>query len=469
MKRFDVVVLGGGWGGYTAAVRARELGLAVALVERDKLGGTCLHRGCIPSKVLLQSAETLDLARRMAELGVRVAGEPSLDYVAVVERKRQVVERLYTGLQQLVRTSGVQVIAGNGRLRGAGNVVVDGGSQGGELTAANIILATGSRPKPLPGVETDGRWIMDSDQALELDHVPASVIVLGGGAVGCEFASFYRDAGAEVTVVEMLPALLPLEDHEISAMLGRLFSRRGIRVLTGAAASLTSISRTEDGVSLNVSTAQGAEQLAAECLLVAVGREPLSADLGLEEAGVRVDKGFIAVDAEMHTSAAGVYAAGDVIGGLLLAHVAAAEGAHAAEVIAGVPSVPVESVRLPRATYCRPQVASVGLTEHEAVEAGRRVRVGRARLGANGKAVILGEPEGMVKVVADAGNDDLLGLHLIGPGVTELIAAGALARLLDAGLWELAVNVYPHPTLSEAIGDAARSAARPHRALSMET
>ncbi|MHB8573958.1 MAG: dihydrolipoyl dehydrogenase [Dehalococcoidia bacterium] len=462
MDSFDVAVIGGGWGGYTAAVRCRQHGLSVALVEQDKLGGTCLHRGCIPTKVLLQSAENLDLARRLGEFGIQ-AGEPSLDFSVVSRRKEQIVEQLYTGLQRLVRTSDATVFAGTGRLDGPGRVQVSAASdaQTQTLQAQNVVVATGSRPKALPGVPTDGRWIIDSDQALALDHVPESIVILGAGAVGTEFASFYHDAGARVTLVELLPSVLPLEDQDISALLGRLFTKRGIRVMTGTGAVLDSIRTVEGGVELDVTTADKREHLQAECLLVATGREPLSAGIGLEAAGVKLERGFVVVDGQLRTSAPGIYAAGDVVGTLLLAHVAAAQGILAADTIAGKVTAEVNFARLPRATYCRPQVASVGLSEAEAKEQGRNVRTGRAHLRVNGKALIVGEPDGIVKVVADADSDDLLGLHLIGAGVTEMVAEGALAKFLDASLWELAASVYPHPTLSEAIGEAARAATRP--------
>ena len=460
MNRFDVVVIGGGWGGYTAAVRARRHGLSAALVERDKLGGTCLHRGCIPTKVLLQTAETLDLARRMDEFGVHVS-EPLIDYEAVTARKSTIVERLYGGLQRLVKGSGVQLIAGTGRLEGTRRVAVIGDGSPELLDAEQVVVATGSRPKRLPGVETDGQVIIDSDQALALDHVPRSVIILGAGAVGVEFASFYRDCGAEVTLVELLPAVLPLEDADVSALLARQLAKRGIRILTNAAAALDSVRRTETGATLDVRLGDGIEHLEAACLLIAAGREPLTGDIGLAEAGVAVERGFVRVDAEMRTSADGVFAVGDVTGSLLLAHVAAAQGALAADVIAGKPGAPVDYARLPRATYCRPQVASVGYSEAEAKAAGYTVRTGRAHLRVNGKALIVGEPEGLVKVVADAEHDDLLGIHLIGPGVTEMVAEGALARFLNASLWELATTVHPHPTVSEAIGEAAEAARRP--------
>ena len=458
MKRFDVVVIGAGWGGYTAAVQASRYGLTVGLIERDLLGGTCLHRGCIPTKVLLQSADMLELAQRLAEFGVTTS-EPSLDFKTVYTRMGTVVARLYRGLQTLVASSGVELMAGVGTMAGTGRVQLRAGGGTETLEAGSVILATGSVPRVLPGLAVDGKRVLDSDNVLKRESVPASVTVLGAGAVGVEFASFYRDAGAEVTLIEMLPALLPLEDAEIAGIVRSSFEARGIRVLTAATARPTSLKHKHNGVELEVDLAGSTERLQAEAVLVAIGRTPVTSGLGLDEAGVRMDRGFIAVDDEQRTSLQGVFAVGDVTGGLLLAHVAAAEGARAAAVIAGRPSAPVSPARLPRATYCRPQVASVGISEAEALAAGLRVKVGRARFSANARAVVLGETAGLVKVVAGA-DDDVLGVHLVGAGVSELINTGALARFLDCSLWELATTVYPHPTLSEAIGEAARAAGR---------
>lgn len=451
MESYDVVVIGGGWGGYTAAVRAAQHGMKAALVERDKLGGTCLHRGCIPTKVLLQTADVLDLARRAAEFGVGLPA-PDLDYERVRTRMDEVVGQLYRGLQGLVKANKVPVIEGSARLTGPHTVAVDNGT---ELEAASIILATGSRPRPLPGVAFDGRVILSSDDLLRMERVPRSIVILGAGAVGVEFASCYADYGCTVTVVEMLPALVPLEDRDISTALAKSFKERGIRVLTGTSALPESITPAEGGVRLRVRTGEQEEELAAEALLVAIGRQPVTDDLGLETAGVTVERGFIPVDRQMRTNVPHIFAVGDVNGGLLLAHVAAAEGALAADTIAGKPSPEVDHRRLPRATYCRPQIASIGLSEEEAKAQGHEVRTGRAHLRVNGKALIAGEPEGFVKMVTDAATGDVLGVHIVGAHGTELIAEVALGQLLDAAVWEIGAAVHPHPTLSEAIGEAA--------------
>ena len=462
MDPFDVAVIGGGWGGYTAAVAAAGHGLRTALVERDKLGGTCLHRGCIPTKVLLQTADLLDQARRAEEFGVRLPA-PELDFGRVQARKVEVVDRLYKGLQTLVKASKAAQIAGDARLEGPDRLVVRTESGEETLTARNVIVATGSKPRALPGLETDGRFILDSDQILELERLPGSLIVLGSGAVGVEFASCFADYGVAVTLVEMLPAIVPLEDKDVSTLLARTFAKRGLTVITGAKALPETLERTEGGVRLQVEESGGARrQLDAEALVVAIGRAPVTEGLGLDRAGVNLERGFVMVDESMRTNVPTVYAVGDVRApGLQLAHVAAAEGQHAADVIAGAATVPVNFARLPRATYCRPQIASIGWTEAEAKEQGRQVKTGRAHLRVNGKALIEGEPEGFVKLVADADRGDVLGVHIIGAGASELIAEVALGQLLDAAVWELARAVHPHPTLSEAIGEAAAAAERP--------
>jgi dihydrolipoamide dehydrogenase len=457
VERYDVVVIGGGWGGYTAAVRAAQHGLRVALVERDKLGGTCLHRGCIPTKVLLQTADLLALARRGGEFGLRLA-PPELDYPRVRARMDEVVGQLYRGLQGLVKASKATLITGTARLTGATRVAVDGGE---ELEAGAIIIATGSQPRALPGVPFDGRSILSSDDLLNLESPPRSIVILGAGAVGVEFASCYADYGSEVTLVEMEPRIVPLEDRDVSTGLARSLSGRGIRILSGATALADSVTPAEGGVRLAVQSGEDRTELAAEALLVAIGRQAITDGLGLEAAGVPVERGFIPVDGRMRTAVPNIYAVGDVNGGLLLAHVAAAEGTVAADTVAGKPSVDLEYRRLPRATYCRPQVASAGLSEDEAKAQGFEVKIGRSHLRANGKALIAGEPEGFVKMVIDAATGDVLGVHILGANSTELIAEIALGQLLDAAVWEIGAAVHPHPTLSEAIGEAAQAAERP--------
>jgi dihydrolipoamide dehydrogenase len=461
VDQFDIVVIGGGWGGYTAAVRAAGHGLRTALVERDKLGGTCLHRGCIPTKVLLQTADLLAKARHAAEFGVRLPA-PELDYGRVRTRKGEVVDQLYRGLQTLVRASKAAYIAGTARLDGRETVVVQTSDGEQRLSARTIIVATGSTPRALPGLEPDGRLILDSDQILDIERLPGSIIVLGSGAVGVEFASCYADYGVAVTLVEILPSIVPLEDKDVSAGLARSFTKRGINVLTGCRALPETLERAEGGIRIQVEEKDGhRRQLDAEALLVATGRAPVTAGIGLDTAGVTIERGFVVADESMRTNVPNIYAVGDVNGGLLLAHVAAAEGAHAADVIAGAPTVPLAYNRLPRTTYCRPQIASIGMSEDEAKAAGKAIKVGRAHLRVNGKALIEGEPEGFVKLIADADRGDILGVHILGTTASELIAEVALANLLDAAVWELARTVHPHPTLSEAVGEAAQAAERP--------
>jgi len=352
---FDVVFLGGGMGGYVGAIRAAQLGLTTAVVEEDKLGGTCLHRGCIPTKALLQSAFVLDQARQGARLGVRISGV-ELDYAQVGKNRDQVVSQLHRGVEFLMKKHRIEVVRGRGRLDGPRRVRV-GGGQGGdvELEAGAVVIATGSRPKQVPGVEPDGRSVLTSDHALTLDHVPASAIVLGAGAVGVEFASFWRSCGAEVTVVEMLDRLVPLEDRAIGVELGKHFEARGIRCLVGAELDLGSVRRDQGGVSVAVAHGGKEERISAEVLLVAVGRSPNTEGIGLETTAVELERGFIRADADLRTAQEGVYAIGDVIGGFLLAHKGSHEGIIAAEVIAGRHPHPLDPLLVPRTTYCTPR------------------------------------------------------------------------------------------------------------------
>jgi len=451
--RFDVVVLGGGSGGYVAAIRAAQLGLRTALVEQDKVGGTCLHRGCIPTKALLQTAALVDqLEHGAGRLGVST-GEVSVDYAAAARNRDEVVSTLHKGVEFLLRKNRVEVIHGRGRLAGPRAVAVEGRD---EVDAAAVILATGSRPRALPGVDFDSRHVISSDEALQLDHVPRSAVVLGSGAVGVEFASLWRSLGAEVTLVEMLPRLVPLEDAEVSAELQRAFERRGIRCLTGTRLDPSSVAQSEGGVSMTVAAGDGAEQrLDAEVLLVAVGRRANVEDVGLEAAGVAVTDGSIAVDATCGTNVDAIHAVGDMAGGLLLAHKAMHQGVIAAEVVAGRAPYPLESHLVSRTTYCTPQIGSIGLSEEEARAAGHEVRCGVMPMRGNARAVIWGETGGLCKVVADARTDDVLGVHIVGHEVTELIAGPALGMLLEATPFEVSRAVAPHPTLSEVLGEAA--------------
>jgi dihydrolipoamide dehydrogenase len=455
-ERFDIAILGGGMGGYPAAIRAAQLGLSVVLVEEDKVGGTCLHRGCIPAKALLQSAALLDELRHAESFGV-TTGDVQFDYAVAGRRRDQVVSQLHKGVQFLLRKNKVSVVSGRGRLDGAGRLAVL--ATGGEevaLEAGSVIIATGSRPKQLPGIPADGNVVLTSDEALRMNRVPASAIVLGAGAVGVEFASLYRSCGAEVTIVEMLPSLVPLEDVAVGAELQRQFEARGITCLPGHRLDLGSVERNEGGVAVTVADADGKEQrLQAEVLLVAVGRAANVEDIGIEGTGVVVDRGVIAVDAMLRTGESGVSAVGDVVGGFQLAHKALHEGVLAVEAIAGRDPHPLDPRLVTRTTYCTPQIGSMGLSESEAEAAGREVAIGIMPFRGNGRAVIWGESGGFCKVVADKADGTVLGVHIIGHEVTELIWGPALGGLLETTAFEMGHAVAPHPTLSEVLSEAA--------------
>lgn len=460
-KTYDLVVLGGGIGGYSAAIRAAQLGKSVAIVERDKLGGTCLHRGCIPSKALIRSAEVYATMKRADDFGV-VAGPVSFDLAKAQSRKKTIVEQLYKGLQFLMTKYKIDVVKGNGRIIGpsifsprSGSVAVE--LEDGEtdmLVPGQLIIATGSRPGMLPGLEADGWRIMTSDHALEMESVPASIIIVGGGVIGVEWAGMLREFGAEVTIVEAEKRLLPTEDEDVSRELERLFKKRGIRVMTGAQVRVDSVATDAQGVRLSAETAKGEETLSAETMLVAVGRIANADGIGLENTDVRVENGVIRVNEWLQTNEPHIYAVGDVNGGLQLAHAAGHEGVAAAEHAAGKPSKPHAAHLVPRCVYARPEAASVGWTEKQAAEQGHETKTAKFSFKPLGKALIHGENDGFVKVVADARTNDLLGVHIIGPNATELIAEAALARLLDATPWEVGSSLHPHPTLAEALGEA---------------
>jgi dihydrolipoyl dehydrogenase len=454
-EQYDLAILGGGSGGYVAAIRAAQLGMRVAVVEEEKVGGTCLHRGCIPTKALLQSAALLDQMSHGARLGVS-AGEVAYDHARASANKRDVVTRLHKGVEFLLRKSKVDTVAGRGRLAGAGRVAVAGGAAGEvELAARHVLVATGSRPRTLPGLEIDGTQVVTSDEALTLERVPRSALILGAGAIGVEFASLYRSLGAEVTVVEVLPRMVPLEDDDVGAEVQKQFESRGIRCLPGTRMLPDTLERNEGGIAISVDRDGSEERLQAELLLVAVGRGGNVEDIGLEEAGVGVERGAVAVDGRMQTSAAGISAVGDVAGGFQLAHKAMHEGVVAVEAIAGRDPHPIDPRLVPRTTYCTPQIGSVGLSEREARDAGFDVRTGTFPFRGNGRALIWGEPGGFCKVVADAATDDILGVHIVGHEVTELIAGPALGMLLEATPYEVSRAIAPHPTLSEVLGEAA--------------
>jgi dihydrolipoamide dehydrogenase len=451
--RYDLVVLGAGPGGYVAAIRAAQLGLRVALVEKENLGGICVNWGCIPTKALLRNAEVISLLGEGKEFGFSLSGFEA-DFGVAIDRSRKVAERLIKGIGALMRKNGVTVIEGVGRLASAHTVEVETGrGEQQQLETRNVILATGGRAKSIPGVTLDGERVMTYREAIVLREVPSSAIIVGAGPIGMEFAQIWSTYGSQVTVVEMLPRALPLEDEEVSTLVERAFKRRKVSLLVDT--RVEQVETTADSVQVRVTNEEGEQLLEAERALVAIGVQPNSEDLGLERIGVNLDRGHIVVDERMHTNVSGIYAIGDVTGKLALAHVASAQGIVAAETIAGVPTHALDYEAMPRCTYCQPQVASFGLTEAQAEERGLSVKVGRFPFLANGKALGLGERDGFVKIVADEISGEIIGAHLVGPEVTELLPELVLARTWELTPEEIARAVHAHPTLSEAVMEAA--------------
>jgi dihydrolipoamide dehydrogenase len=442
LSQFDVLILGGGSGGYACALRASQLGLSVALIEQDKLGGTCLHRGCIPTKALLHAGEVADSARHAGEFGVN-AQFHNIDMSGVNSYKDGVVSKLHKGLQGLVKSRNVTYIEGHGRLVGPNEIEVNGVRYQGK----NIVLATGSYPKTLPGLDIDGHQIITSEQALNMDRVPNSAIVLGGGVIGCEFASVWKSFGSEVTIIEALPHLIALEDESSSKQLERAFRKRGINFELGT--RFQSANRHEGGVTV---TLEDGKQFTAEVLLVAVGRGPVSSNIGYEEQGITMDRGYILVDEKCRTNLPGVWAVGDLIPTLQLAHVGFAEGIMVAEEIAGLNPRPINYDGVPRVTYSDPEVASVGLTTATAKERGHDVVELNYDLAGNGKANIL-KTAGSVKLVAEK-NGPILGIHMVGARVGELLAEAQLIFNWEAEANDVASLIHAHPTMSEAVGEA---------------
>jgi dihydrolipoamide dehydrogenase len=439
----DLAILGAGSGGYAAALRAAELGMSVVMVERDKVGGTCLHRGCIPTKALLHAAEVADNAKEGPEkFGVKSTFE-GIDMAGVNAYKDGVVSRLYKGLSGLVKSRNIEVVEGSGRL--AGPTALQVGDR--TIEARHIILASGSEAKSLPGITVDGERVITSDHALNLDHVPASVIVLGAGAIGCEFASVWNSFGAEVTIVEALPHLVPAEEESSSKLLERLFRRKGIAFHVGT--KLSDVDTSGEGVTV---TLENGKSLSAEVLLVAVGRGPVSAGLGYEEAGVEVDRGYVKVDATCQTNIPTISAIGDLRPGLQLAHVGFGEGILVAEKLAGLSVVPIDYDGVPRITYSHPEVASVGITSAVAKQRGHDVVTATYDFAGNGRAQIL-QTAGAVTLVAEK-DGPVLGIHMVGERVGDLIAEGQLIVNWEAHVSEVAALIHPHPTLSEAVGEA---------------
>ena len=450
-QKFDVVVVGTGPGGYVAAIRCAQLGLSVAAVEDDRPGGVCLNWGCIPTKALLRNAEVVNLFQRAVEFGITLSGFQA-DYAAAIQRSRRVADRMAKGVEFLFRKNKIALFSGRGVLRSATAVEVAGPKGPQALEAKHVILAAGSAPRSLPGVTIDEGRVISSNGAVRNEQAPRSLVIIGAGAVGVEFADVYASYGVKVTLLEALPRILPVEDEEVSAQMAKTFSRRGIGVRTGVKVSGVKVAPA------GVTVETDGERIEADQVLMAVGRAAKVTSLGLEALGVTVDRGFVSVSPSMETSVRGLYAVGDMAGGPLLAHKAMAEGVVAAETIAGQHPRPVDYGNVPSCTYARPQVASVGMIEAAARSNGREVAIGRFPFTASGKAVALGETEGFVKVVADKPTGEILGVHIIGPEATEIIHEFAVGRTLEATLEEIVHTIHAHPTLSEAALEATLSA-----------
>lgn len=455
MSEYDVVVLGAGPGGYVAAIRASQLGMKTAIIDKEWLGGVCLNVGCIPSKALLKNADVANTLRTGArEFGFSFENL-KLDYSVAVKRSRQVSNRLTKGVGFLMKKNNIDVIMGAGRLTAKNKISVtgeDGNTQ--QIVAKNIIVATGAYSSSIPGVKIDGEKILSYKEAILQTKQPESVVIIGAGAIGVEFATIWNGYGTDVTIVEMLPRLVPLEDEELGIELEKAFKKAGIKSLTGH--RVEKVETSEAGVKVTVSQDGTEKILEAEQALIAIGFKPNSAELGLEALGVSLDKrGFIEIDDRMATNVAGIWAIGDVTGKLLLAHVASAQGIICAENIAGVETIKLDYRMMPRATYCHPQVASFGLTEAQAKEEGYELKIGRFPFQANGKSLGLGESAGFIKIVTDVKYGEILGAHLIGPEVSELLPELTLAQNMELTAEEIARNVHAHPTLSEVIMEAA--------------
>lgn len=458
MKQFDVIVIGAGPGGYVAAIRASQLGLKTAIIDKKWLGGVCLNEGCIPSKALLHNAEIAFTLRTEAKTYGISFDNLELDYSAAFKRSRQVSQRLTKGIAFLMKKNKIEVFEGIGKLAGKGKVIVElnaGGQE--EIEAKDVILSTGAHATVIPGMEPDGEKVLNYSHAIMLEQLPKSAVIIGGGAIGVEFATIWSGYGVEVTIIEMLPHILPNEDEEAAKELVKAFKKRGVKAFTGT--RVKTVSKTETGTSVVVEGENGEETLEAEITLVAIGFKPNSQGIGLEEAGVALDKrGFVQIDERMATNVAGVWAIGDVTGQLLLAHTASAQGQICAEVIAGEEARKLDYRMIPRAVFSDPQVASFGYTEAQAKEAGFDVKVGRFSFIANGKALGLGQGTGFAKIITDAKFGELLGATLVGPEVSELLPELVLAQANELTVEEIARSVHIHPTLSEAIMEAAEAA-----------
>ncbi|WLR56411.1 dihydrolipoyl dehydrogenase [Mesobacillus subterraneus] len=461
-QEYDLVILGGGTGGYVAAIRASQLGLKTAIVEKGKLGGTCLHKGCIPSKALLRSAEVYATAKKSEEFGV-TTGEVGVNFVKVQERKEKIVEQLHRGVQHLMKQGKIDVYEGLGRILGPSifspmpgtiSVEMNNGEENEMLIPKNVIVATGSRPRTLPGLEADGQYVMTSDEALVMEDLPKSIIIVGGGVIGIEWASMLADFGSAVTVIEYADRIVPTEDKEVSREMQRAMKKKGVKIVTNAKV-LSETLQKADGVTISAEVKGETKEFSADKLLVSVGRQANVEGIGLENTEIQLEKGFIQTNEFFQTKESHIYGIGDVIGGLQLAHLASHEGIVAVEHIANQNPHPIDYTLVSKCIYSSPEAASVGLTEDEAKEKGHDVKTGKFSFKAIGKALVYGESDGFVKIIADKETNDILGVHMIGPHVTDMISEAGLAKVLDATPWEIAHTIHPHPTLSEAIGEAA--------------
>jgi dihydrolipoamide dehydrogenase len=458
---YDVAIIGSGPAGYTAAIRAGQYALKTALIEKDGfLGGTCLHVGCIPTKALLFNAELWDHLKDAKEFGIEGVDARKLNWAAIQERKSKIVSKHAKGLEFLMKKNKVETVKGYGKLTGPaqnGIITVEVANDGksSQLKAKNVLLATGSEARMLPGIEADDR-VLTNIEILSLKEMPKSLVIVGAGAVGVEFASIYRSFGCEVTIIEMLPRLVPVEDEEVSKELARVYRKRGIAFHTSA--KVEKIEKTKSGIAVTISAEGKQQKIEAEKILIAVGRKPRTENIGLEKTKIKPERGFIQTDSWMHTAEPGVYAVGDIVlGSPQLAHVGAMEALVAVAKIAGKPCKPINPEHIPGATYCHPEIGSVGLTETRAREAGYNIKVGKFPFTANSRASIVGQHEGFIKIVSDADYGEILGVHIIGPQATELVAEAVAAMELEATVEDLVWTIHAHPTLAEAMLDAANS------------
>ena len=456
-ENFDLIVIGSGPGGYVAAIRASQLGMSVAVIEREHVGGICLNWGCIPTKALMKSAETYSILKQANKFGFTVENF-SYDFNAIIKRSRQLASRMSKGVQFLFKKNNITVYAGTGRLIAKNKIAVldQAGEMTDELTAKKIIIATGARPRSIPGIEIDRKRIITSKEAMSLEKIPESMIIIGAGAIGVEFAYFYQTLGCQVTLVEMLPTILPIEDKEITDLLERSFKKYKSRLHTNS--MVKSAATGSDNVNVTIESEGESRELEAELALMAIGVQGNIEGLGLEELGIETDRGYIKVDDSFQTNIENVYAIGDIIGPPWLAHVASAEGINAVEKMAGLDVKAIDYGSVPGCTYCKPQVASIGLTEEKAIGQGYSIKIGRFPFVANGRSLAAGESEGLVKLIFDESSNKLLGAHIIHAEATELIGELSVIKTLGIEGHDLIKTIHAHPTLSEAIMEAAAAA-----------